>query len=98
LAKGDADTTIDHDKIRKWVEDRGGRPAEVRRTGGNRVGLLRINFPGYGKDEDLVEITWEDFFDKFEEKQLAFVMQEETASGQVSRFNKLIGRKKQDQS
>jgi hypothetical protein len=93
MAKTDSDITIDHDKIRKWVEDRGGRPATVKGTGRNNIGLLRINFPGHGKDVDLVEITWEEFFDKFEEKQLAFVMQQETASGQISRFNKLVGRK-----
>jgi hypothetical protein len=44
------------------------------------------------KDAALEEITWEEFFEKFDDADLALVYQEETASGQKSNFNKLIGR------
>ena len=44
------------------------------------------------KDAALEEITWEEFFEKLDEADLALVYQEETASGQKSNFNKLIGR------
>jgi hypothetical protein len=88
-----SNATIDHDFIRKWVEERGGHPATVERTTGDEdVGILRVDFPGYSGENSLVEVTWEDFFEKFEEKELAFVYQEKTADGQLSRFNKLVSR------
>ena len=43
----DSQRTIDHDEIRRWVEERNGRPAHVKRTGNDGdPGLLRIDFPG----------------------------------------------------
>ncbi|HEY0455048.1 MAG TPA: hypothetical protein VGE41_01640 [Verrucomicrobiae bacterium] len=88
---GSAKPTIDHEEIRKWVEERGGHPAEVRGTGSKQeTGMIRIDFPGYS-GENLCEITWEDWFQKFEENQLAFLHQDET-HGHQSRFNKLVKR------
>ena len=84
-------TTRDHDEIRKWVEKRGGHPATVRGTG-DEVGILRIDFPGYSGEGKLEEITWEEFFEKFDEKDLAFIYQEKTADGKESRFSKLVSR------
>src|SRR3569833_2785922 len=41
--------TTDHNKIRHWVEERGGCPAAVKATERkNDVGILRIDFPNYG--------------------------------------------------
>lgn len=88
-----AKATIDHDEIRKWVEARGGKPSTVIRTEEHgEPGVLRIDFPGYSGEGTLEEIGWDDFFDKFEEKKLAFLYQEETASGETSTFNKLVSR------
>jgi hypothetical protein len=86
--------TTDHEKIRRWAEARNGRPARVQGTGeGDDAGLLRIDFPeDQDEDEGLEEITWEEFFEKFDEKRLAFLYQERTASGERSRFNKLVSR------
>jgi len=85
--------TTDHDTIRKWAEARGGKPSHVKSTGSkNDVGLLRIDFPGYSGGNSLEEISWEDFFEKFEESELALVYQEKTAAGERSNFNKLISR------
>jgi hypothetical protein len=52
------------------------------------VGLIRIMFPDAPNShhDNLVEITWEEFFQEFEDKQLALVFDEK------SLFNKLIGR------
>ncbi len=86
-------TTTEHDEIRKWAEERGGKPACVRGTGGKGdIGLMRIEFPGSpnANDDKLEEISWEDFFEKFDERGLALVYQAKTASGQKSNFNKLI--------
>jgi hypothetical protein len=87
--------TTDHGKIRNWVEARQGKPARVQGTGeADDAGLLRIDFPEKDNDQDdeLEEITWEEFFEKFDEKRLAFVYQEKTAAGQQSRFNKFVSR------
>ena len=90
-----AKVTTDHDEIRKWAEARGGRPATVRSTHSkDNAGIIRIEFPGApnAKDEALEEISWEEFFEKFDEKKLAFLYQDETSSGKESRFFKLVSR------
>ncbi|PTQ13581.1 hypothetical protein CLG96_03615 [Sphingomonas oleivorans] len=90
-----ATKTTDHDAIRKWVEERGGCPARVdikrHKQGG---GILRIDFndPGGEEDESLEHIGWDEFFKIFEENELAFLHQDKTADGQVSRFNKFVSR------
>jgi hypothetical protein len=92
---GESHTTTDHNLIRKWVGERGGRPSTVKRTGGrDEAGILRIDFPGYSGEESLEEISWEEFFEKFEEKKLAFLYQEQTSSGAQSRFCKFISRER----
>jgi hypothetical protein len=84
-------TTRDHDEIRRWAEERGGKPAHVKSTGsGEDTGILRIDFPGYSGGGSLEPISWEDFFEKFDDRGLALVYQEETAGGQKSNFNKLV--------
>ncbi|HEX9942213.1 MAG TPA: hypothetical protein VGG03_09375 [Thermoanaerobaculia bacterium] len=71
-------TTTDHEEIRRWAEERGGRPAAVVGPMKHKIaGGLRIDFPGFDSDEELEEITWAEFFDKFEEQNLVFMYQEE---------------------
>lgn len=77
-------TTTDPDEIRQWAEARGGRPAKVETKG--EGGILRLDF---GDPEDnLTEIDWEEFFEIFEERGLAFLYQDEGDS----RFNKFVSR------
>lgn len=83
-----AQQTTDHEKIRAWIEARRGRPSKVAAKG--KSGILRVDFRE--KDEDLTEIGWDEFFRIFEESNLAFLCQEETAKGEKSRFNKFIDR------
>lgn len=91
----DAKQTTDHEVIKKWAEERGGKPAAVKGTGsGDDPGILRIDFPGYTGEETLQQISWEQFFEKFEKERLAFLYQEETEGGDVSRFSKLINNEK----
>jgi len=86
-----AKTTTDHDTIRRWAEARGGRPARVKGTGDNNdPGMLRLDFGE--RDSTLEEITWEEFFEKFDENDLAFLYQDETSSGKESRFSKFVER------
>jgi hypothetical protein len=85
-------TTTDHDAIRKWAEKRGGHPTSVTGTehGVETAGILRLDFGV--KDEKLHAVDWDAFFDKFEESKLAFLYQDKTASGKMSRFHKFIRR------
>ena len=87
--------TTNHDEIRKWVEARDGQPARVKGTGDdNSSGVLRIDYPGFSGEDTLEPITWEEFFEAFEENNLAFLYQEQTKDGEESRFSKLIEREK----
>lgn len=89
----DTRTTTDHDEIRRWVEEHEGSPATVRGTGsGDDAGILRIDFPGGAGEEALEHISWEGWFSAFEENELAFLYQEQKASGEDSTFVKLISR------
>jgi len=88
-----AHALIGHEEIRQWAEERGATPVCVRRTGGRGdVGMIRLDFPGYGGEESLQEISWDEWFDKFDERNLALMVQETTARGQLSNFNKLVSR------
>jgi hypothetical protein len=84
-------TTTDHDEIRRWAEERGGRPATVKDTeSGGEPGVLRFDF---NEPEDrLEEISWDDFFQKFDEAGLALLYQDERKDGSESRFFKFVNR------
>ncbi len=89
----DTRTTTDHDEIRRWVEEHGGRPVSVKGTeSGDQAGVLRIDFPGGAGEEQLEPVSWDEWFEKFEESKLAFLYQEKKASGEDSTFFKLISR------
>jgi hypothetical protein len=87
----EAQVTTDHRTIRKWVEDRGGVPTSVEGTGRkDQPGVLRIDFEP--EDKELDPISWDDFFAKFDREKLAFLYQDETNDGKVSRFHKFVDR------
>ena len=86
-------TTTDHETIRQWAEERDGIPASVIGTGtGDEPGVLRIDFPDSGEDEQLEPIEWDDFFAKFDDSGLQFLYQETTDDGGVSRFCKFVNK------
>lgn len=90
---GETKRTTDHDKIKEWVDERGGYPATVADTmEDNQAGILRIDFPSYSGEDPLERISWEDFFEKFDEKNLAFLYQEEMRDDDESRFFKFVSR------
>jgi hypothetical protein len=83
----------DHDEIRRWAEERGGRPARVKGTGSaDDVGIIQLDFPGYRGEDTLEPISWEEWFKAFDERGLALIVQERTADGQLSHFNELVKR------
>ena len=88
-----AEPITDHKRIREWAEERGAKPACVKGTGGkNDTGMIRLDFPGYSGADSLQEISWDEWFKAFDENKLALIIQEETASGEQSNFNKLVSR------
>jgi hypothetical protein len=92
-AKSQTRTTTDHEEIRRWVEEHGGRPAIVRGTGdGDGDGVLRIDFPGGAGEDRLEPVSWDEWFEKFDRNALAFLYQEEKADGDDSTFVKLVSR------
>jgi hypothetical protein len=90
---GSARTTTDHDEIRAWAEERGGQPSVVASTRNSRgPGILRIDFPGFSGEGSLKPLSWDDFFERFDQANLAFLYQDATTSGRRSRFNKFVAR------
>ncbi|HZP66316.1 MAG TPA: hypothetical protein VFB32_08395 [Rudaea sp.] len=87
----EAHETTDHEEIRRWTEARGGHPATVKGTEerGEHAGVLRIAFTD---GDNLEQIDWDDFFEKFDEAHLAFLYQERTKDGKPSRFFKFVER------
>jgi hypothetical protein len=84
-----ADVLTDHQAIRRWAEQHGGKPAAVDRTHlGDDVGIIRIMFPmaPHSEHAHLVEISWDEFFKEFEERKLALLYDPK------SLFSKIIGR------
>ena len=85
--------TTDHDFIRRWAENRRAKPTCVIGTGGRGdTGMLRLDFPGYSGRGKLQPISWDEWFEKFDEQNLALLYQEKTKAGQKSNFNKLVSR------
>ncbi len=80
-----ATPVTDHDTIRRWAEDRGGRPAKVD-TGGDG-GVLRFDFGD--KEDNLTEIDWDEFFEIFDDSDLAVLLVEDDRD---SRFSKFVAR------
>lgn len=87
----DSATTTDQKVIKKWAEERDGRPATVRATEEDgHAGILRIDFRP--AEDRLDEIEWDEVFRKFDESDLAFLYQDRTKDGELSRFHKFVWR------
>jgi hypothetical protein len=89
-----ANSTSDHDKIQRWAEKHGGKPAAVKRTHrDDSVGIIRIMFPkvSQSKHEELEEISWDEFFEQFDDAGLVLLYEED------SNFNKLVRRETLEQ-
>ena len=81
--------TTDHEVIRRWAKARRAVPATVRGTEHNgHLGVLRFDFPGYSGDR-LTEVTWDDWFDAFDQRGLNFIYQETRTDRKRSNFFQL---------
>lgn len=87
--------TTDHETIRRWAEEHGGTPAAVTATAKkDEPGILRIDFPGYSGQDTLEAVSWDEFFQKFDESGLEFLYQDKVEGVEDSRFCKFISRQK----
>lgn len=85
-----ATATTDHNFIRKWIEERGGRPSRVKGTDSrDGEGILRVDFAE--PDDKLEPISWEEFFQTFADREPAFLHQDKQGS-RTSRFFKFVRR------
>lgn len=78
-----AQRTQDHGRIRRWAEERGGRPSMVEGTQ-----ILRIDFNE--PDQKLRQVSWDEFFRVFDDRGLDFLYQDKTEDGKQSRFFKFV--------
>ena len=83
-----AQATQNHDEIKRWAESRGGIPTYVKGTGG----LIRIDFVkgkgSHGREENLEEVDWDEWFKIFDDRELVFLHDPDKSS----RFFKLVSK------
>ena len=87
--------TIDHEEIKQWIEERGGRPLALVSTRSGGTGTLRIDFGDM--EQDTEQISWEDFFRLFEQSDLAFIYEERTGDGETSLTYTFVARGPEDE-
>lgn len=75
----------DHEEIKQWAETRGARPARVKDPSGeDDVGLLRLDFSDDSDAQSLEPISWEEWFEKFDERALALIVEHQPLEGDTS--------------
>jgi len=82
-----AKVTLDHREIRKWIEARDAKPA-IEREGEHDI---RLQFTD-DRSGELRSISWSQFFERFEEENLAMVYQEMGDGGEMRYFCAFISR------
>jgi hypothetical protein len=88
--------TTDHDVIRQWAEARNAVPATVEDTEhGDRLGVLQFRFPR-SRRAQLREVTWDEWFATFDERQLNFIYQQESSDRRQSNFFRLESPQRED--
>ena len=87
-------STTSLNAIKKWAEEREGKPSKVKGTNRKGGALLRINFPDYSSEEILENIHWDEWYDIFRENKLEFVYQDSKPDGKEGNSFKLISKEK----
>lgn len=70
--------TVDHDIIRDWIEERNGTPVTI--LGADDEEVIDIAFGP--QTPDFEAITWEEFFERFDQSGLVFQYTDETIPGE----------------
>ncbi len=76
-------STTDHDEIERWIEERQGAPAIIESTWDGNTAVLKVDFGE--PDNNVIEISWDEFFRIFDESDLEFLHQDERSDGTLSR-------------
>lgn len=79
--------TADNDEIRAWMEEHGALPAVLKETSDNgeeSPDMLQISFNP--NDPNMKEMDWEEFFERFENENLALVYDDATPKGEIPEF------------
>lgn len=85
--------TIDHGAVRRWAEERGGRPAVAPLPDGD---ALEIDFSTYKGEPGSRAISWDEFFARFEAEALALDYDTGQSPAGPSRFYRLVPRRGED--
>lgn len=87
--------TTHHEVIKNWAESRNASPATVAGTEhDDHLGVLRFDFGG--DDDNLQKVSWDEWFDTFDARQLNFIYQEQRSDGRQSNFFRLESPKRED--
>ena len=82
--------TIDNDEIRAWIEEKGGIPTTIKgmsedeEDGVESADMLHISFDP--TDPNMVEMDWEEFFERLENENLALVYDPEANEDEAREF------------
>lgn len=80
--------TTDHEEIRKWIEEHKGTPAVIKgmieETGVEIPEMLHVSFDQ--DDPNMEGLDWEEFFERFEDANLALVYNETIGEGETPDF------------
>ncbi len=89
--------TTHHEVIRQWAEERNVVPATVEGTEHEgRAGVLRFDFGGDDDSGRLRHISWDEWFETFDERGLNFIYQEQRSDGNQSNFFRLENPQRED--
>lgn len=87
--------TTSHEVIRSWAQERDAVPATVEGTDHEgRAGVLRLDFGG--ENDKLRHISWDEWFETFDERGLNFIYQETRSDGRPSTFFRLENPSRED--
>ena len=94
---GQSLVTRSHEVIMKWAEERSAKPATIGGTEhGDRIGVLRLDFPGGDSGGRLEEVSWDDWFRTFDERNLVMLFQENLKNGNQSNFFRFDNPERED--
>lgn len=91
--------TRSHDVIRSWADRRAALPVAASRGQDGEPRILRLAFHARREDgagSRLERLTWEQWLDVFDRRELVFLYQERRADGSASNFFRLDNPKRED--
>ncbi len=90
--------TRNHEVITRWADQRDAVPVTVPGSEHDgHLGVLRFDFErGADKEDRLEEVSWDEWFEAFDERDLVFIYQEHLSNGDDSNFFRLDNPHRED--